>query len=53
MLGKGRVKLIFDTALNANNFINQDFSKHIVKAFIPPSFIQKFGVIRHVPKNIR
>ena len=32
MLGQGRAKLMFDTALNANNFIKQDFSKHTVKA---------------------
>ena len=51
MLGKGRAKLVFDTALNANNFIKQDFSKHTVKAFIPTSFTQKFGVIRHVPEK--
>lgn len=49
-IGNGKAKITFDSALNANNFVlhNNFKSKNLI-AYIPKSFVEKFGVIKHVP----
>ncbi|KAL9883231.1 uncharacterized protein ACN427_010668 isoform 1-T1 [Glossina fuscipes fuscipes] len=50
VVSRGRAKLLFSSAANANNFVTKnEFNKKNLKAYIPRSFTERFGVIRNIP----
>lgn len=51
-IGFRRCKVLFETAIQANKVVNaeKDLLVHKLKSFIPKNFVQKFGIIKEVPK---
>lgn len=52
-IGRRRCKVQFETSQQANKIINAEniLLKHQLRAFIPISFVYKFGIIKEVPKS--
>ena len=47
--GRTLFRLKFNSAIDANNFVNFDLTSLGFRAFIPNSFLYSYGVIRGIP----
>uniref|UniRef100_A0A1A9ZXD2 Uncharacterized protein n=1 Tax=Glossina pallidipes TaxID=7398 RepID=A0A1A9ZXD2_GLOPL len=53
-ISNGKAKLSFATPAEANEFVlNNDFRIKPIKAFIPKTFTEKFGIIKNIPPAIK
>ena len=51
MIGKTLYRIKFDSATNANFFVNSNFNDLKIKPFIPFTYIYSYGVIRGIPAS--
>ena len=51
MIGKTLYRIKFDSATNANFFVNSNFNDLKIRPFIPFTYIYSYGVIRGIPPS--